>query len=195
VVHEFGHAILCRVEQIAVKSMGVLFLIIPIGAFVEPDDEEVKKASPWPRMRMYGAGIINNILIGLISFGLMVSMIGMAVPIQEPVVVGLYQNYSAAQADVPTPSIIRTVNGVSVSTTQDVSDILNTTRPGDTVIVGFDHNGERKYYSLNVSPWPEALGSRESGFMGVFYYNGQGIIDTVQSMFSRWNFHASFRSV
>jgi len=184
VVHEFGHAILCRVEQIAVKSMGVLFLIIPIGAFVEPDDEEVKKASPWPRMRMYGAGIINNILIGLISFGLMVSMIGMAVPIQEPVVVGLYQNYSAAQADVPTPSIIRTVNGESVSTTQDVSDILNTTRPGDTVIVGFDHNGERKYYSLNVSPWPEALGSRESGFMGVFYYNGQGIIDTVQSMFS-----------
>lgn len=46
VVHEFGHAILCRVEQIAVKSMGVLFLIIPIGAFVEPDEEEVKKRNP-----------------------------------------------------------------------------------------------------------------------------------------------------
>ena len=44
--------------------------------------------------------------------------------------------------------------------------------------------GEMKDYSLNVSNWPEALGSRESGFMGVFYYNGQGIIDTVQSMFS-----------
>jgi len=98
--------------------------------------------------------------------------------------VGLYQNYSAAQADVPTPSIIRTVNGESVYSSQEVSDILNSTRPGDTVIVGFDHMGEMKDYSLNVSNWPEALGSRESGFMGVFYYNGQGIIDTVQSMFS-----------
>ncbi|HOJ96421.1 MAG TPA: site-2 protease family protein [Methanospirillum sp.] len=184
VVHEFGHAILCRVESIAVKSMGVLFLIIPIGAFVEPDDDEVKKASPWPRMRMFGAGIMNNILIGLISFGLMVSLIGMAVPTQEPIVVGLYKNYSAAQADVPTPSIIRTINGEPVQTSQDVSNILNTTRPGDTVIVGFDHNGEVKDYSLNVSSWPEALGTHESGFMGVFYYNGQGIIDTVKTMFS-----------
>ncbi|MGV8110284.1 site-2 protease family protein [Methanospirillum sp.] len=184
VVHEFGHAILCRVEQIAVKSMGVLFLIIPIGAFVEPDEEGVKKASPWPRMRMYGAGIINNIIIGLISFGLMVSLIGLAVPTQEPVVVGLYQNYSAAQADVPTPSIIRTVNGEAVQTSKDVSDILNTTRPGDAVLVGFDHKGEVRDYSLNVSAWPEALGEHESGFMGVYYYNGQGIIDTVRSMFS-----------
>ncbi|WP_373840118.1 site-2 protease family protein [Methanospirillum sp.] len=184
VIHEFGHAILCRVEQIAVKSMGVLFLIIPIGAFVEPDEEGVKNALPWPRMRMYGAGIINNILIGVISFGLMVSLIGMAVPIQEPVVVGLYQNYSAAQADVPIPSIIRTVNGEVMQTSQDVSDILNSTRPGDTVIVRFDHKGELLDYSLNVSPWPEVLGIRESGFMGVFYYNGQGVIDTVQSMFS-----------
>lgn len=184
VVHEFGHAILCRVEQIAVKSMGVLFLIIPIGAFVEPDEEEVKKAEPWPRMRMYGAGIINNIIIGLISFGLLVSLIGLAVPTQEPVVVGVYQNYSAAIADVPTPSIIRSINGESVKTSQEVSAILNTTRPGDTVMIGFEKNGEISDYPLNVSAWPEALGPHNSGFMGVFYYNGQGIIDTVRSMYS-----------
>ncbi|NLL10640.1 MAG: PDZ domain-containing protein [Methanomicrobiales archaeon] len=184
VIHEFGHAILCRVEQIAVKSMGVLLLMIPIGAFVEPDEDEVKKASSWPRMRMYGAGIINNILVGVISFGLMVSLIGMAVPTQEPVVVGVYKNYSASEAGIPIPSIIRTINGEMVHTSQDVSDILNGTRPGDTVIVGFDKKGEIKDYSLNVSPWPEVLGARESGFMGVFYYNGQGVIDTVQSLFS-----------
>ena len=28
VIHEFGHAILCRVEQIKVKAMGVLFFVI-----------------------------------------------------------------------------------------------------------------------------------------------------------------------
>jgi len=188
VIHEFGHAILCRVEQIAVKSMGVLLLIIPIGAFVEPDEEEVKKADSWPRMRMYGAGIMNNIVIGVISFALLVSLIGFAVPTNEPIVVGLYQNYSASDLNIPTPSIIRTINGESVLTTADVSDKLNLSRPGDIVQVGFDHKGEFKEYSLNLSPWPEALGARESGFMGVYYYNGQGIIDAVQSMFSPLGF-------
>ncbi len=184
VIHEFGHAILCRVEHIAVKSMGVLFLFIPIGAFVEPDEDEVKKAAPWPRMRMYGAGIMNNLLIGLVSFGLMICLIGMAVPTQEPVVIALYKNYSAAQADVPTPSIIRTINGEQVFSSQDVSDVMNTTRPGDMVVVGFEHHGAIKEYTLNVSSWPEVLGSRESGFLGVFYYNGPAIINAVQRMFS-----------
>jgi membrane-associated protease RseP (regulator of RpoE activity) len=53
VVHEFSHAILCRVEGIRVKSMGILFAVVPIGGFAEPDDEqlfgkkeEVKKELP-----------------------------------------------------------------------------------------------------------------------------------------------------
>ncbi|KKG08707.1 site-2 protease family protein [Methanosarcina sp. 2.H.A.1B.4] len=53
VVHEFSHAILCRVEGIRVKSMGILFALVPIGGFAEPDDEqlfgkkeEIKKELP-----------------------------------------------------------------------------------------------------------------------------------------------------
>jgi membrane-associated protease RseP (regulator of RpoE activity) len=41
VVHEFSHAILCRVEGIRVKSMGVLFALVPVGGFAEPDDEQL----------------------------------------------------------------------------------------------------------------------------------------------------------
>lgn len=41
VVHEFSHAILCKVEGIRVKSMGVLLAIVPIGGFAEPDEEEL----------------------------------------------------------------------------------------------------------------------------------------------------------
>jgi len=53
VVHEFSHAILCRVENIRVKSMGILLALVPVGGFAEPDDEqlfgkkeEVKKELP-----------------------------------------------------------------------------------------------------------------------------------------------------
>ncbi len=46
VVHEGGHGLLCRVEDIDIESMGVVMLaIIPIGAFVEPDQESNKDAS------------------------------------------------------------------------------------------------------------------------------------------------------
>ena len=41
VVHEFSHAILCRVEDIRVKSMGILYALVPIGGFAEPDDEQL----------------------------------------------------------------------------------------------------------------------------------------------------------
>jgi membrane-associated protease RseP (regulator of RpoE activity) len=41
VVHEFSHAILCRVENIRVKSMGILFALLPVGGFAEPDDEQL----------------------------------------------------------------------------------------------------------------------------------------------------------
>ena len=41
VVHEFAHAILCRVEDIRVKSMGILLAVVPIGGFAEPDEEEL----------------------------------------------------------------------------------------------------------------------------------------------------------
>ena len=51
VVHELAHAVLCRVEGVSVKSMGVLLLgIIPIGGFAEPEEEELfgKKKEPDP---------------------------------------------------------------------------------------------------------------------------------------------------
>lgn len=184
VVHEFGHAILCRVEQIRVKAMGVLFLVIPIGAFVEPDEDQVKDASSWPKMRMYGAGIMNNLVIGVLCFGLLVCMIGWAVPSAEPIVVGFYKDYPAAVADIPVPSVIRTINGISVQTTADVGTMLNTTLPGDHVVVGFEKDGLITERVLNLSSWPNDLGVHESGFMGVYYYNGQAVIQTTQKFFS-----------
>ncbi len=41
VVHELAHAVLCRVEGIDVKSMGLLTMIVPIGGFAEPDEEQL----------------------------------------------------------------------------------------------------------------------------------------------------------
>ena len=84
IVHEFGHAILCRVEGIRVKSMGVLLAAIPIGAFVEPDEEDQEKTTGLKKMRMFGAGITNNILVGILCFAVMIALLGFAVPVATP---------------------------------------------------------------------------------------------------------------
>ncbi len=41
IAHEFSHAILGKVEEITVKSLGILMMIIPIGAFAELDEEQL----------------------------------------------------------------------------------------------------------------------------------------------------------
>ena len=79
IVHEFSHGILALVGKLKVKSMGLLLLVIPIGAFVEPDAEELKNAPRLKRMRVYAAGPTMNIVVGLIcalifSWGLMGSL-------------------------------------------------------------------------------------------------------------------------
>ena len=44
IIHEGGHGVLARVEGISIKSVGLLLLAVIPGAFVEPDDDEIKKA-------------------------------------------------------------------------------------------------------------------------------------------------------
>jgi len=186
VIHEFGHAILCRVEKIKISSMGLLMLVIPIGAFVEPDEKEVTEATSGGRLRMYGAGIANNIIIGLLCFWLLTVSIGFVTPINEPVVGGVYQGYPAAKAGVQTPSTILSINGENTPTQIAVSEVLQDTKPGDEVILSvIDQNKVIHDYSLILVPWPEELGSEiTSGFMGVYYHDREVVIKAAQNLFS-----------
>ncbi len=171
VVHEFGHAVLCRVEGIRVRAMGVLLAVIPVGAYVEPDEEDQENTKGLSRMRMFGAGITNNILLGLVCFGLMVFLLGYAVPLSAPLVHGVYVDSPAHIAGIPPNSVIREVNGIAVSSRDDVALMLNSTRPGDSVRLLVENKGQLKPYTLTVTSWPEGLGPRQSGFMGVSYYD------------------------
>ncbi|MCD6331405.1 MAG: site-2 protease family protein, partial [Thermoplasmata archaeon] len=66
VVHEISHGILARYGKIKVKSLGLLFLIVPIGAFVEPDEEQIKKTARKIRSRIFSAGPASNIVLAIV---------------------------------------------------------------------------------------------------------------------------------
>jgi membrane-associated protease RseP (regulator of RpoE activity) len=171
VVHEFGHAVLCRVEGIRVKSMGVLMAVIPIGAFVEPDEEDQEKTKGLAKMRMFGAGITNNILLGIACFALVVFLLGFAVPVSTPLIHGVYVDSPANAAGVTPNSIIREVNGFPVSSRDEVATLLNTTKPGDSITLLTETKGTTSLHSLTLAAWPAEMSTRTSGFMGVTYYD------------------------
>ena len=72
VVHEGGHGLLCRVEDIDIESMGLVSLaVVPIGAFVEPSEESQRRADRGARTRMFAAGVTNNFVIAAVGFALL----------------------------------------------------------------------------------------------------------------------------
>jgi len=187
-VHEFGHAILCRVENIKVKTMGALIAVIPIGFFVEPDEEELDKTKGMAKVRMFGAGITNNLVVGFSCFFLLILFMGLVTPVSQPVIQGVYKDYPAASAGIPPGSIVTAVNGIPVASRVDVSAILNTTKPGNTLTLTVEKDKIVKDYQLTLSAWPGDIPDRTSGFMGVEYYDGTAVMAVVQGMLSPLGF-------
>jgi len=188
-VHEFGHAILCRVEDIRVKGMGVLLAVIPIGFFVEPDEEELEQKKGMPKIRMFGAGITNNLVVGFSCFVLLILLFGLVVPASQPAIHGIYKGYPADNASVPQGSVVTAINGQPVASRADVSAILNTTKPGDTVTLTTSINGTAADYKLTLAAWPaEYNNNQTSGFMGVEYYDGMAVKTAVGTMISPLGF-------
>lgn len=106
VVHEFAHGILSRVEGVRVKSMGIVtFLIAPVAAFVEPDEEELFGTKDKPalvgkaaRIRILSAGVISNFLVAAVAMVLFFGpVIGSISPLDRVIVVDV-QNGSVGQA-------------------------------------------------------------------------------------------------
>ena len=187
-VHEFGHGILCRVENIKVKTMGALIAVIPIGFFVEPDEEELDKTKGMAKVRMFGAGITNNLVVGFSCFFLLILCMGLVTPVSQPVIHGVYKDYPAASAGIPPGSIVIAVNGVPVNSRADVSIVLNTTKPGNTLTLTVEKDKIVKDYPLTLTAWPGDTLGRTSGFMGVEYYDGAAVMSVIQGMLSPLGF-------
>lgn len=66
IIHEFSHGIQARVDRIRIKSLGLVLAIIPVGAFVEPDEKEVEAMPRRARMRMYASGPGMNIVVAAV---------------------------------------------------------------------------------------------------------------------------------
>ncbi|MFB6132359.1 MAG: PDZ domain-containing protein, partial [Halanaeroarchaeum sp.] len=129
VVHEGGHGVLSRVGDIDVKSMGIAVLaFVPLGAFVEPDEDSQREVDRGTRARMFAAGVTNNFLVTVLAFGLLfgpvVGSIGVA---SGAAVGGVLPGSPADQSGIDRGDRIVAVEGIPVKTNGALSKTLATT--------------------------------------------------------------------
>ena len=165
-VHEFSHAILCKVEGIKVKSMGVLLAPIPIGGFAEPDEEQLlgkieeknepgkepgepkKLATRNERVRVLTAGVMANFVTALVAFVLFFSLLGSLSPVGDVMVTGIIPGSPAEQAGVRTNMILTGINGTQIKDAQDFLLNARTLSPGSNVTLDIVENSTRKQINL-----------------------------------------------
>ncbi|MFO7834769.1 MAG: site-2 protease family protein [Halohasta sp.] len=143
VVHEGGHGLLCRVENIDIDSMGVvLFALLPIGAFVEPDEESADAASRGARTRMFAAGVLNNLIVTAVVFALLFGPVGSAIAVAPGAGVGgVFPGSAADSAGIETGDRIVAVDGSSIESDSDLTRTL-TDSDAETMTVTLANGNE-----------------------------------------------------
>jgi len=75
ITHEFMHGIFMRRYNIKIKSTGFgffpFFFPIFLAAFVEQDENSMKKSSPFKQMAVLAGGTFANVLTAILFFGIM----------------------------------------------------------------------------------------------------------------------------
>jgi membrane-associated protease RseP (regulator of RpoE activity) len=166
VVHEFSHAILCKVEGIKVKSMGLFVALLPIGGFAEPDEEQLlgkmnereketqepeepkKLATRSERVRVLTAGVMANFVTALLAFILFFSFLGSISPVGEVMVTGVIPGSPAELAGVIPNMILVGINDKQINNAEDLLFYAQGIQPGTNITLHLIDRKVRKSVSL-----------------------------------------------
>ncbi|MCI4369936.1 MAG: site-2 protease family protein [Thermoplasmata archaeon] len=174
VLHEMMHGVIARSQKIGVKSIGVLWLVIPVGAFVEQDDVEMNAAPRRKRARVAAAGVLANLVLAVIFFTVLAAVVSVSV---QPTAngVGLVQVVSgtpAAALGLHPGDVIVSINGTPTTTTNDLLNVLGATHANQTVAIQYyDPNlGTTVSSSVKLealSDYTHVASDSGKGFLGV----------------------------
>ena len=165
VIHEGAHGLVCRVEDIDIESMGlVFFTLLPIGAFVEPNEEATQAASRGARARMFAAGVTANVLLTIVVFALLFGPVAGAVAPASGYAVGEVNPGSpAAAADLSQGDRIVAVGGQPVETSAEFESAM--ADAGDTVSLTVDDGDARE--TVRIDRELQIVGSAGGNALGV----------------------------
>ena len=136
-IHEGAHGVAARSLGLKVKSSGLIFfLFIPIGAFVDVDEEELKEASGKVSSRVLAGGVGGNIALAAVCFVVVLLIVGGLAPIVDGVYVGnLTEGMPAEAAGLLPGDVLVSIDGMPINSTDDLRIFLDNKTAGDLVEV------------------------------------------------------------
>jgi membrane-associated protease RseP (regulator of RpoE activity) len=151
IVHEFSHGILASRLGFKVKSSGILLLLgIPVGAFVEVDEQQLKEASLRNSARVLAAGPGANITVAVACLlALLVLVSGLSPSLDGLYVSKVEEGMPAQQAGISEGDVILSVNGVQALTVDVLKQALDKPPP-DGMLVLEIRRGEGWKDSLTI---------------------------------------------
>ena len=173
VVHELSHGVVARSDKLPLKSVGLVLLAILPGAFVEPDEEALKKANLRKRLRVYGAGSLANVVTALIA----VMILNFAItPALQPagILVSKVVDNSPAYGVLEKGDIIIGMNGETIKTMDEFINFMNRTKPGERLTLTVLRNGKEIRLHLTLGAYPD---NPEKGYIGI--YPAQHVVSKV----------------
>lgn len=149
IVHELAHGIQSHVGEIRLKSTGILLLVIPIGAFVETNDDDLNSAPVYRRIRLYAAGPATNLFTAALCLLLIGGVMGPSLEPVSPgaVVVEVAPDSPAALFGLPVWGQVFSVEGQPVLDDRDMN-FVSFAEPGETVRVSLMYKSEERSLSL-----------------------------------------------
>ena len=164
-VHEFSHGIVARAHKIPVNNTGIVLLGPIIGAFVEPDEEKLRKEKDIKQYSVLAAGSFSNILLAIVALLLLNFCFA---PLQDLMVepTGFtFDNYDGTnlpfeQAGIVPGTLITGIDGKETLQFQEFSTDLTCLNPGDKIII----NTATQSYPLTLGTSPY---DPEQGYLGI----------------------------
>jgi len=154
VVHEFAHGILTRAGGMKVQSLGLVFLVFPIGAFVEPDEKDLQGATRSKRMKVYAVGPGTNIVLSLVVLSLFCGVFMSSLePTHEGALIsvttgGVVLGSPAERSGMTANCVVVSIDGTPITSATDLNSRVSP-HPGALVKVSYYFAG--RLHSVNMT--------------------------------------------
>jgi membrane-associated protease RseP (regulator of RpoE activity) len=160
--HESMHAIYSRLEKIPIKSYGVLLLLVlPIGAFVDPDMKKITKLKFLGKLRIYAAGSFANFITAAAMF--LITLV-ISTFLFAPSGVEFNQLINGTPAySVNMSGTIIGINDGAIKTEEDLSTVFSQIKAGDRINIRTTEGN----YVINTVGRPENESVAYIGISGI----------------------------
>ena len=173
IVHEFSHGILARKFKVKIKSLGILLFIVPIGAFVEPDEEQMQALDRPKRGAIFAAGPGSNVVLAVLlalvfSLGMMT-----AVQVKAPGmgIMSIVSGSPAEMGGLAEGMILTHLDGIALESDAQFREVLGQMAAGQVVSLTLfrDQGSFTQQITLadRIDFFPDQEGGRGKGFLGV----------------------------